>query len=43
MPLDELLKRQRRPAADFFDDIIRASEETVLVVDGNFSQVLNEK
>lgn len=43
MFLDEVLQRQRWSAADFVDDIIRAGKETVLVVDGDFSQVLNEK
>ena len=39
--IDKLLQRHRRAAADFFDEIIRASEDAVLVINGNFTQMLD--
>ena len=41
--LDKRLQRQRRVAADFFDEIIRAGEDAILVINGDFTQMLDEK
>src|SRR5258708_31337376 len=41
--IDKLLHRHRRAAADFFDEIIRASEDAVLVINGDFTQMLHGK
>ena len=39
--VDKLLQRHRRAAADFFDEIIRAGEDAVLMINGDFTQMLD--
>src|SRR5258705_8418472 len=41
--MDKLLQRHRRAAADLFDEIIRASEDAVLEIKGDFTQMLDDK
>src|SRR5262249_41270294 len=40
---DKLFKGRRRPPADLLDKVVRAGKHTVLVIDGDFTQMLNEK
>ena len=40
---DERLERHRRPAAELLDQVIRAREDAVLVVDRDLAQVLEEE
>jgi hypothetical protein len=39
----KLLEGGRRPPADLLDKVVRAGKDAVLVVDGHFTQMLNEK
>src|SRR5260370_42225231 len=41
--IDKLHQRHRRAAADFLEEIIRAGEDAVLVIDGDFTQMLHGK
>lgn len=43
MFLDERLERHRRPSADLFDEIVRAGENPVLMIDGDLVEVLEEE
>ena len=43
MLLDERFERHRRPAADLLDEVVRAREDPVLVVDGDLMEVLEEE
>ena len=43
MFLDERLERHRRTAADLFDEIVRAGENPVLMIDGDLVEVLEEE
>jgi hypothetical protein len=39
--VNEFLQCRRRTAADFLNQIIRAGEDTVLMIDGDFTQMLD--
>src|SRR5262249_32664328 len=41
MLVNEFLQYHRRTAADFLNQIIRPGEETVLMIDGDFTQMLH--
>src|SRR5271166_609841 len=43
MFLDECLERHRRTTADLFDEIVRAGENPVLVIDRDLVKVLEEE
>ena len=40
---DELLERRRLASADLLDQVVRAGKDTVLVIDGDFPQMLDEE
>src|SRR6516225_2896269 len=40
---DELLERRRLASADLLDHVVRAGKDTVLVIDGDFPQMLGEE
>ena len=40
---DKLLERHRRPSSDLLDEVIRAREEAVLVIDRDLAQVLDQE
>src|SRR5258705_8218799 len=40
---DKLLQRHRTAAANLFNEIIRPSEDAVLKIDGDFTQMLDDK
>src|SRR5262245_60085263 len=40
---DELLERRRLASADLLDHVVRAGEDTVMVIDGDFPQMLDEE
>jgi len=40
---DELHERRRLASADLLDHVVRAGKDTVLVIDGDFPQVLDEE
>ena len=40
---DELLERRRLASADLPDQVVRAGKDTVLVIDGDFTQMLDEE
>src|SRR5260370_6385293 len=40
---DKLLQRHRTAAANLFNEIIRPSEDAVLMIDGDFTQMLDDK
>src|SRR5260370_36429374 len=40
---DKPLQRQRTAAANLFNEIIRPSEDPVLMIDGDFTQMLDDK
>src|SRR5947208_2461394 len=40
---DKLLERHWRPSSDLLDEVIRAREDTVLVIDRDLAQVLKEE
>src|SRR5262249_31999326 len=40
---DELLERRRLASADLLDHVVRAGKDTVLVIDGDFMQMLDEE
>src|SRR5215471_12993241 len=40
---DELLERRRLASADLLDHVVRAGKDTVLVIDGDFTQMLDEE
>lgn len=39
--VNEFLQCRRRTAADFLNQIIRPGEDTVLMIDGDFTQMLD--
>jgi hypothetical protein len=41
--LDERLERRGRPAAELLDQLVRAREDAVLMIDGDLPQVLEEE
>src|SRR5260370_25968069 len=41
--VDQFLPCRRRTAADFLNQIIRPGEDTVLMIDGDFTQMLDDK
>jgi hypothetical protein len=43
IPADEFLDRHRLAATDFRDIVVRAGEDAVAVVDGDFMKVLHQK
>src|SRR5262245_62525561 len=43
MLLDERLERQRRASAKLLDQVVRAREDTILVVDRDLSEVLEQE
>jgi hypothetical protein len=38
---DKLIERRRRPTSDLLDEVIRAREDAVLVIDRDFTQMLH--
>src|SRR5262249_27986266 len=40
---DELLERRRLASADSLDHVVRAGKDTVLVIDGDFPQMLDDE
>src|SRR5437879_13366214 len=40
---DELLERRRLASADLLDHVVRAGKDPVLVIDGDFPQMLDEE
>ena len=43
MLVNEFLQCHRRTATEFLNQIIRPGEDTVLVIDGDFTQMLDEE
>ena len=43
MLVNEFLQCHRRAAADFLNQIIRPGEDTVLMIDGDFTQMLDDE
>ena len=40
---DELVERRRLASADLLDHVVRAGKDTVLVIEGDFPQMLGEE
>src|SRR5262249_21778754 len=41
--VDKCFERRRRPTTNRFDQVVRAGEDPVLVVDGDLAQVLDDE